>query len=140
MDQAATVEPSQRGAGWISFAATMLVASGMFKILDAFWAFKFDDDQSEPVQTVLFADDLAAWGWLWLIVGVVLVAVGFAVMARAQWARAGGDRHRGHVGDPGLPLDLLSALVDDPQRDAGAPGRLGADRLRRPAGIGVGRS
>ena len=76
-----------RVAGWLSFAAALLVVSGVFKILDALWAFKYDDDVSEEVQTVLFEHDLASWGWLWLGVGVVLILAGFAVVSGAQWAR-----------------------------------------------------
>jgi hypothetical protein len=76
-----------RAAGWLSFAAALLVVSGVFKILDALWAFKYDDDVSSEVQTVLFEHDLASWGWLWLGVGIVLIAAGFAVISGAQWAR-----------------------------------------------------
>jgi hypothetical protein len=76
-----------RAAGWLSFAAALLVVSGVFKILDALWAFKFDDDVSEEVQTVLFENDLESWGWVWLVVGVVLILAGFAVISGAQWAR-----------------------------------------------------
>jgi hypothetical protein len=76
-----------RAAGWLSFAAALLVVSGIFKIFDALWAFKFDDDVSEEVQTVLFENDLESWGWVWLVVGVVLILAGFAVISGAQWAR-----------------------------------------------------
>jgi hypothetical protein len=76
-----------RAAGWLSFAGALLVVSGVFKILDALWAFKYDDDVSDEVQTVLFEHDLASWGWLWLGVGIVLVLAGFAVVSGAQWAR-----------------------------------------------------
>ena len=76
-----------RAAGWLSFAAALLVVSGVFKILDALWAFKYDDEVSEEVQTVLFEHDLTSWGWLWLGVGIVLIAAGFAVISGAQWAR-----------------------------------------------------
>jgi len=76
-----------RAAGWLSFAGALLVVSGVFKILDALWAFKYDDDVSSEVQTVLFEHDLASWGWLWLVVGIVLIAAGCAVISGAQWAR-----------------------------------------------------
>ena len=76
-----------KGAGWIAFAATMLVISGGFKIFDAFWAFKYDDDVSEDVQTVVFERDPATWGWVWLIVGIVLIAAGIAVIGGSEWAR-----------------------------------------------------
>jgi hypothetical protein len=63
------------------------VVSGVFKILDALWAFKYDDDVSDEVQTVLFENDLASWGWVWLGVGIILILAGFAVVSGSQWAR-----------------------------------------------------
>jgi hypothetical protein len=75
------------GTGWLTFAASLLVVSGAFKIFDALWAFKYDDDVSEEVQTILFENDLQAWGWVWLVVGIVLILAGFAVLSGAQWAR-----------------------------------------------------
>ena len=53
---------------WLAFAAALLAVSGVFKILDALWAFKYDDDVSQEVQTVLFERDLTSWGWVWLVV------------------------------------------------------------------------
>jgi hypothetical protein len=76
-----------RAASWLAFAASLLVISGAFKVFDALWAFKYDDDVSEEVQTILFENDLQAWGWVWLGVGIVLIAAGLAVVTRAQWAR-----------------------------------------------------
>jgi len=82
---ATTTEP--KGTGSLAFAAALLVVAGVFKILDALWAFKYDDDIAEEVQTVLFERDPAAWGWLWLAVGTLLILAGFAVVSGAQWAR-----------------------------------------------------
>jgi hypothetical protein len=84
-DQSGKATPP--GVRWLAFAAALLAVSGIFKILDAFWAFKYDDDVSAEVQTVLFERDLTSWGWLWLVVGIVLVATGFAVVTGAEWAR-----------------------------------------------------
>jgi hypothetical protein len=85
--QVSSDESTRHRARWLSFAAAVLAVSGIFKILDALWAFKYDDDVSEEVQTVLFEGDLASWGWVWLVVGIVLVAAGFAVVTGAEWAR-----------------------------------------------------
>jgi hypothetical protein len=76
-----------RAAGWLSFAAAVLVVSGVFKILDALWAFKYDDEVSEEVQTILFENDLESWGWVWLVVGIILILAGFAVVSGSRWAR-----------------------------------------------------
>jgi hypothetical protein len=79
-------EKPPRQVSWLSFAAALLVVSGIFKIFDALWAFKYDDEVTE-VQTVLFERDLVPWGWVWLGLGILLIAAGFAVVKGAEWAR-----------------------------------------------------
>jgi hypothetical protein len=86
-EQAVVAQPLRRGTGWLSFAAAILIVSGLFKILDGFWAFKYDDDLSDPVQTVIFEGDLTSWGWVWLSIGIILIAAGFAVVTGSDWAR-----------------------------------------------------
>ena len=81
------VRAAERGSGWLAFAGSMLVLGGGFKILDALWAFKYDDEVTEEVQTIVFENDLQAWGWVWLFVGIVLIVTGFAVVTGAEWAR-----------------------------------------------------
>jgi hypothetical protein len=77
--------------GWLAFSATLLVVSGIFKIFDAIWAFKYDDEMSQEVQTFLFEHDLRSWGWVWLIVGIVLIVVGLAVVTGSEIARGLGS-------------------------------------------------
>jgi hypothetical protein len=69
------------------FAALMLMLAGVWKILDAFWAFKYDDDISDQLQSILFEGDLSAYGWIWLLIGILLLVAGFAVLQEAEWAR-----------------------------------------------------
>jgi hypothetical protein len=76
-----------RGTGWLTFAATLLIVSGIFKVLDALWAFKYDDEVSDQVQTIVFERDLQSWGVVWLVVGIVLILAGAAVISGAEWAR-----------------------------------------------------
>jgi hypothetical protein len=78
---------ARRGSGWLAFAATMMFLSGCFKVLDALWAFKYDDDVDESVQTVIFEADLAAWGWVWLVVGVALLFAAIFVVNGSESAR-----------------------------------------------------
>ena len=75
------------GVGWLAFAASLLVISGIFKILDAIWAFKYDDELAGDVRTIVFDQDLTAWGWIWLLLGILLIAAGFAVVKGMEWAR-----------------------------------------------------
>jgi len=75
------------GPGWIAFASTMLAIGGAFKLLDAVWAFMYDDDIPGDLQTILFGTDLTAWGWVWLSVGVLLLVTAACVATGSQWAR-----------------------------------------------------
>jgi hypothetical protein len=86
-EQVSYPEAPRRRANWLAFAAALLAVSGIFKIFDALWAFKYDDDVSAEVQTFIFERDLTSWGWVWLVVGIVLIAAGFAVVTGAEWAR-----------------------------------------------------
>jgi hypothetical protein len=74
-------------ASWLAFAGTMLFLSGVFKVIDALWAFKYDKEISENVQTIIFEHDPTSWAWLWLAMGVVLIVAGFVVVTGSQWAR-----------------------------------------------------
>ncbi len=85
--EAVATTRADRAGGWVLFAGWLLAISGVFKMFDAFWAFEYDDALSENVQTILFQQDLTSWGWLWLVVALILVAAGCAVVTGAQWAR-----------------------------------------------------
>jgi len=74
----------ERGTGWIAFSGIMLMLVGMRDILDGAWAL---DNKDTHINALFFEDNLANWGWFYLIVGVVLVAAGIAVFNRVQWAR-----------------------------------------------------
>ena len=79
--------PATGGTGWLWFAATVLAVTGVMKIMDAIWAFKYDDDIPPGMQTILFEDDLAAWGWVWLIIGILLIVAAVGVVSGSEWAR-----------------------------------------------------
>jgi hypothetical protein len=83
MDQASR----PRGTGWLAFAGTVMIMSGLFKFFDALWAFRYDDEESQQVRTVMFERDLTAWGWVWLVTGILLMLAGLAVVTGVQWAR-----------------------------------------------------
>jgi hypothetical protein len=81
---------TEQGSGWVVFAAIMLIVAGGTRIIDGLWALKRDNDlEGAPglKELLIFDDNLAAWGWIYLILGVLLIIAGFAVFSRAQWAR-----------------------------------------------------
>jgi hypothetical protein len=72
------------GVGWITFAAVMMMLAGMSNVLNGLWAL---DRKDLPIDTVVFDDNLKAWGWFFVIMGIVLVIAGFALFNNSQWAR-----------------------------------------------------
>ena len=79
--------------GWaasgITFAATMAVLVGTFQVMQGLVAV-FNDDFYVVTRNYTFDLDVSAWGWIHLIIGVVMLAVGFGLYARALWAVIGG--------------------------------------------------
>jgi hypothetical protein len=75
--------PVERGSGWLFFAGTVLGIAGIMRILDAIWAFRSDG----VLEDGLVGEKLENYGWLWLIVGVVLIVASFLVLSRSQFAR-----------------------------------------------------
>ncbi len=73
---------SIEGSGWVGFAGIMLTLVGFFNIIDGIAAIA---DSKYLVNQLLFSN-LHAWGWFFLIFGVVQVCAGFGVMAGAGWA------------------------------------------------------
>jgi len=74
-------------SGWLFFAGTVLGMAGLMRIIDGFWAFSYDGALPEDFEGALFGDDLAAYGWAHIIVGVILLLASFAVLTRSQIAR-----------------------------------------------------
>jgi hypothetical protein len=72
-----------RGLGWVAFAGIMLILAGLLDIVNGLWALGAEDTR---IDAVFFDNDLDAWGWFYLILGIVLVVTGFGVFNRADWA------------------------------------------------------
>jgi hypothetical protein len=87
-------------AGGITFAATMAVLVGTFQILQGLVAV-FNDDFYLVTRNYTFDLDVSAWGWIHIIIGAVMLAVGFGLYARAPWAVIGG-----------LAVAMVSALAN----------------------------
>jgi hypothetical protein len=71
--------------GGIVFAATVLVMVGIFHVIAGLVAI-IDDDFYRVRRDYTFDLDATGWGWIHLILGIILVVVGFALYARQEWA------------------------------------------------------
>jgi hypothetical protein len=93
-------EVSGWAIGGIAFAGTMMVLIGVFQALAGLVAI-FNDEFYVVAQNYTFDLDVTAWGWIHLLVGLAILAVGFGLFARKAWA-----------GVAAIILCMLSALVN----------------------------
>jgi hypothetical protein len=73
-------------AGWVGFAALMMVIMGILDFIQGLIAIVRDNYYVlAPEQIIVF--DLTTWGWIMLIWGIVLAVAGYALASGAEWAR-----------------------------------------------------
>jgi hypothetical protein len=73
--------------GGVVFAATMLLIIGVFHAIAGLVAI-FDDGFFIVTQNYTFDLDVSAWGWVHLILGVLLIVTGWSLFAGKTWAAA----------------------------------------------------
>ncbi|MGW4228918.1 DUF7144 family membrane protein [Streptomyces sp. NPDC004980] len=93
--------PSGSGSAWAAggtmFAGVLLLVDGILAVIKGIAGLASDDVYAR-IDEYTFKLDVTAWGWIHLILGVVLVLVGLGILRGAGWARAVG------VGLAGLTL------------------------------------
>ena len=95
-------EPTETGwVGWVYFAGIMLMLLGAFQIIEALTALFNRHYLLAQTEGLLVHADLAAWGWLHLVLGVVAVVAGYGVMVGQRWAQI-----------VGIVLASVSAIVN----------------------------
>ncbi len=77
----------EKGGGWLLFAAIVLGIAGIMRIFDAIWAFRYHGIIPENLQGALFGTSLKTYGWVYLVVGIVLILCAFGVVVRSQVSR-----------------------------------------------------
>jgi hypothetical protein len=76
-----------RGDGWMFFAGTVLGMTGIMKLIDAIWAFRYKGELPANLKDGLLGDDLTTYAWTFLVIGVVLIAASFLVLQRSPFGR-----------------------------------------------------
>jgi hypothetical protein len=76
-----------KGGGWRFFAGTVLGIAGIMRIFDSIWAFRYHGVLPSNFEGALFGHSLKTYGWVYLIVGIVLIIVSFGVIAGSQFSR-----------------------------------------------------
>ena len=62
----------RRGGGWVIFAAIVLGVAGIMRIFDAIWAFRYHGVVPQNLEDALFGTSLKTYGWVYLIVGIMI--------------------------------------------------------------------
>jgi hypothetical protein len=70
-------------SGWLTFSGVVLIVAGIMRVLDAIWAFRYNGTVVDSLHDAIFGHSLTTYGWIWLIVGVILIVSGFLVMGAA---------------------------------------------------------
>lgn len=81
--------PASWTTGLAFFAGIMMIISGLFGAIEGLVAL-FRNEVFVVGTEYVFAFDLTAWGWIHLIVGILVAAAGYAVIAGRAWGRAVG--------------------------------------------------
>ena len=76
-------------SGWLSFAGIIAITVGLFNVIDGLAALLRQNYYLVTDQDILVFN-YAAWGWIWLILGAVQIAIGAGILAGKVWARAAG--------------------------------------------------
>jgi hypothetical protein len=76
-----------RGTGWIIFAGILMILAGGNMAINGLWALHASSQVEKSFgDTLLFSSsNLDTWGWIYLIVGAVVVIAGIAVFFRVAF-------------------------------------------------------
>jgi hypothetical protein len=73
-------------SGWVFFAALVLFMVGAFNVIIGLSAI-FSDEVFQVTSEGLIVWDYTAWGWIHLILGVVMILTCMGLLQGAGWAR-----------------------------------------------------
>jgi len=75
--------------GWTAFAGVMMIFGGAMAIFEGIAAIA-QDDIFVTTRNYTYNFDLSSWGWIHLLLGVLVVLAGIAVFSGLMWARVVG--------------------------------------------------
>ena len=93
-------QTSGMAVGFILFAAIMMLMVGVFQALQGLIAI-FENEFYVQTRNYLFQFDATTWGWIHLLVGLVVALAGLAVLGGRSWGRV-----------VGIVLAVLSAIAN----------------------------
>ena len=94
-------------SGWLTFSAVVLIITGIMRVIDAIWAFGYHGSIPNGLRGALLGHSLTTYGWIWLIIGIILVAAGALVLGPGDQPAAEISRW---VGIVAASLAAISAI------------------------------
>jgi hypothetical protein len=89
-DRSGTQEAPSGWVGWLIFAGVMMILVGAFQVIDGLIALFNDELYVVRPNGLVVNVDYTAWGWVHLILGIVLVGAGAAIFSGRVWGRTVG--------------------------------------------------
>ena len=80
---------STAGAGWVFFAAIMMIVLGIFGVFEGLAAIIKSGFYHVPPNYYV-SINATGWGWIHLIISIIVILAGFALFQGATWARVVG--------------------------------------------------
>jgi hypothetical protein len=93
-------ETSGWAVGFILFAAIMMIMVGIFQAIQGLIAI-FENEFYVATRNYLFQFDATTWGWIHLLVGLLVAFAGWGLLSGKTWARV-----------VAITLALLSAVAN----------------------------
>jgi hypothetical protein len=93
-------EASPWAVGLILFAAIMMIMTGVFQALQGLVAI-FENEFYVATRNYTFQFDATSWGWIHLVIGLVVAFAGWGLLSGRTWARAAA-----------IALAVLSAIAN----------------------------
>jgi hypothetical protein len=91
---------SGTAVGFILFAAIMMIMSGVFQALAGLVAI-FENEFYVATRNYLFQFDATTWGWIHLVIGLIVAFAGWGLLSGRTWARV-----------VGITLAVVSAIAN----------------------------
>src|SRR5215213_8536978 len=93
-------ETSGAAVGFILFAAVMMIMAGVFQALQGLVGI-FENEFYVATRNYLFQFDATTWGWIHLLVGLLVAFAGWGLLSGRTWARV-----------VGITLAVISAIAN----------------------------
>jgi hypothetical protein len=77
----------ESGDGWRIFAATVLGIAGIMRFFDAIWAWTYNGSVPGNLDDAVLGHSLSTYGWVYLIVAVILFGSAMGVLSGGQLSR-----------------------------------------------------